>query len=470
MGLILMKNETSCSDRYVLPVAAPYLLYSPLRRVSALVNQKAVSFLKNSFETTVDNREIPDLLQDLFQELWQPVQIPSPERTGPLQPVFLGILPTRACNLACVYCDFGASNALTSCMDFQTATAAVDWMAGYVKSLGWNTLNIHFFGGEPFFAGDVVDVVVHRARAVASRLGLLPHFEVTTNGVFDEERARFVAEYFDTVVLSFDGFKEIHDRHRPCHNTLGSFDIVARTAQILSQSSVELCFRLCVTQESVFQLEQIAQWFCETFQPSVINVETLQPTPESDAAGLNPPNPYDFAVHYVKANRIVEGFGIKAIYASTSTDVPRQSFCPVGKDALIVSPDGRVSGCYLPPHEWKKRGLNFDVGRLSPDGTMQVDDAAITRLRRIVTEKPRCERCFCRWTCAGGCHVNHSYPGCSSKYNNFCIQTRIITACLHLKDLGFEQVADTLLDSRTAMESLALQPSDRLEDWEESHV
>lgn len=435
-----------------------YLIYSPLRRVTALVNQKAVSVLKEPIRSNGDSGDVPELLQGLLQELRQPVQEPPPERTGPVRPMFLGLLPTRACNLACVYCDFGASESPVEQMDFQMAAAAVDWMTENAQSLGQDTVDVHFFGGEPFFAGEVVDVAVHRARSVADRMGLVPRFEVATNGVFDENRARFVGDYFDTVVLSFDGTQEIHNRQR------GSFEAVKRTAELLSQSPTELCFRVCVSQESVAQLEQIVLWFCETFRPSMINVETLQPTPKSEAAGLKPPDPYDFAVHYVRASRIVEDFGITAVYASAATDTLRHSFCPVGKDTLIVSPDGRVSSCYLPQQAWQKRGLDLDVGWLSADGTMQIDLEAIDRLRRMVMKKPRCERCFCRWTCAGGCHVKHSYPGCSLEYDDFCIQTRIITACSLLKELGFDQIADTLLEDRSAMEALALQSSDRLMD------
>jgi len=63
--------------------------------------------------------------------------------------------------------------------------------------------------------------------------------------------------------------------------------------------------------------------------------------------------------------------------------------------------------------------------------------------------------------------VNQTYPGCPLEYNDFCIQTRIITAYSLLCQLGFEQRAETLLQDRNAMETLALHPSDRLEDWHE---
>jgi hypothetical protein len=61
--------------------------------------------------------------------------------------------------------------------------------------------------------------------------------------------------------------------------------------------------------------------------------------------------------------------------------------------------------------------------------------------------------------------VNHSYPDCSSEYDEFCIQTRIITACFLINDLGLDHVAEALLENRAAMEALSLHPTDCLEDW-----
>jgi uncharacterized protein len=447
---------------FVLPVLERWLVHAPRHGVTALVNTAAVESLKEGRRGDENGRRIGDLWEALETE---PPSPPQP-RHGPLTPEFMGLIPIRACNLACVYCGFGAATAPSQRMSLSLAVSAVDWMAEQVRQQGRETLEVHFFGGEPFCAGEVVEVAVHRARAVAARRGLIPRFEVATNGVFDEDRARFVGDYFDTVVLSFDGPLEVHDRHRPGRGGCGSFDAVARTAHWLGRSPVELCFRVCVTQGSVAQMEEIARWFCEEFHPSVINFETLQPTPESEAASLQPPDPWEFAVHCVRACQVVAQQGVQPVYAAALTEAPRLSFCPVGNDTLIVSPEGRVSACYLPDHEWQARGLDLDLGCLENDGTMRLDPQAVARARCLVADKPRCERCFCRWSCASGCHVNHSYPGCSPEYDAFCLQTRLITACRLLSGLGCEPWVDALLDRRAALEALALQPSDCLEDWE----
>ncbi|MCP4691498.1 MAG: hypothetical protein GY859_25865, partial [Desulfobacterales bacterium] len=237
----------------------------------------------------------------------------------------------------------------------------------------------------------------------------------------------------------------------------------------LSRSPAELCIRCCVSRENVDRLEDVAAWFCEALRPSIIDFETLSVNPASEAAGLKPPDPYVFARRLVGARRVAERRGVQAVYAAAAADGPRNTFCPVGRDALIVSPSGRVSACYLPGEARRARGLDLSVGALSAEGDMIIDPGAVQRLRKLVREKPRCKRCYCRWTCAGGCHVNHSPPGCSEAYNDFCIQTRVIMACDLLNHLGLGATAEELLEDRSAMAAMAVHPEDRLEEMALSH-
>ena len=94
-------------------------------------------------------------------------------------------------------------------MSLDLATAAVEWMATRNAAAGRENLEIHFFGGEPFVAPDVVETSVHYARSRAGELGLRTRFEVSTNGCFSERCRTFIADYFDAVVLSFDGPEEV---------------------------------------------------------------------------------------------------------------------------------------------------------------------------------------------------------------------------------------------------------------------
>jgi uncharacterized protein len=447
---------------FVLPLFEQYILHAPLHGITALVNEAFLVRLQENW-LPKETDEIASMVARLSKE---PFVTPG-VRQGPIDPVFLGIIPTRACNLACRYCAFGASDAKPVVMEARLAEKAVDWMAAHIKERGLKNLDIHFFGGEPFFALDLIETVVARARAVAAKEGLVPGFEVSTNGFFSPECCQFVADHIDVVVLSFDGPENLQNLHRPSKGGDGSFRIVSRNAAMLAQSAAELNIRACVTQNSVASLDRMAEWFCQTFAPHSLCFEPLQPTPLSDRAGLHSPDPWKFAQMVQKASRISSSRGIPTIYNSAAIGRLRSTFCPVGKDALIISPDGSVDACYLQAEDWETSGLDLHLGTFSPDGRLNLDPGAIERARKSSADTAQCNTCFCRWYCAGGCHVKKHAPSENEKTNreNFCIQTRILTACNLLDHLGCREEADSFIQSKRAMQKLALQSGDTLQDW-----
>jgi uncharacterized protein len=455
---------------FVLPVNEAFLVCSPLNGIATLINASALKMLRRrmsnpSFSATA--AAVNELAGLLAQDLCEPCEPPS--LTGPLKPLFLGLLPTRRCNCRCVYCDFGAGEDKTPDMSPATAVAALDWYARFLKDTRQDHMEVHFFGGEPFVCREVVETAVHRSRLLANQHDLSLHLEVSTNGLFEQEYAQFVGDYFHAVVLSLDGFQDIHDRHRPINSRHGSFSRACQTAALLAKTPTELCLRCCVSNLNIHRLEEIALWFCEEFQPSVINFEPLTANPQTRATGLSAPDPYTFAAQYAKARAQALRYGIKTVYAATEGEPSQTSFCPVGKDALILAPDGRISSCYLPRETWLQHGLDMDVGHfltVGGQGETHIDTKAVLRLRALARDKPRCARCFCQWVCSGGCHVHHSYPGSSLGYDAFCIQTRLLSACRLLEEMNLSSIAQSLLADRKAMEVLALQASDIFEAGE----
>jgi uncharacterized protein len=349
-------------------------------------------------------------------------------------------------------------------MDLGLARDALTWYLDLVAGSGARTAGIHFFGGEPFCAEEVVQFAFHFARLKAAQIGCSVRFEVATNGTFDEELCRWAADSLDDIVLSLDGPAEIQDRYRHRKGGQGSFESVARSARILSEGRANLSFRVCVTEETVGSLSQIAAWLCQDFRPVAVCFEPVQPTAQSRAAGLAPPGPWDFGRNFVRAARVLEAHGVEAVYAAANIRARRVSFCPVGRDVPIVSPDGSVAGCYLLAKDWEARGLDMRLGVVD-GGSVRLDERAIAAVRELnVWNKPFCARCFCKWHCAGGCHVNHPLPGTPGAYDRLCIQTRIITLCNVLQAMGREDLTSALLDDTEALSRAMLQASDAMAD------
>lgn len=438
-------------ELFVVPVLDQWLVYAPLHRVAALVDARAAELLRSGTPAQARSSALDGLL-DTIRSTPRIAQRP-PE--GEIAPSFLGIMPTRGCNLACVYCNFGGPTSPKVHMRPEIAVAAVDWMADRLLKSGRRMFQVHFFGGEPFISPEIVDIVTHRVRYHCQQHDWIPYLDASTNGVFNESRCEFIGDYFGGVVLSFDGPAEHHDRHRPAFQGRPSFDIVSRTAKRLGQMPLDLCLRVCITDDSVGEMEQITEWMVRDYAPSVINFESLTPGALAQQAGLKVPDPYRFARHCIGAYRVAERLGVRAVYSAGDVERARMSFCPVSTDAVIVAPDGRASACYLLPEDWEARGLDMDVGHVHADGQVDIDQEAVQRARNLPLHKPRCESCFCQWTCAGGCHVNQTYPAATRDYTEFCVQTRLITMCLLLRDLGCDDMVDALLADQAAMTAIA---------------
>jgi uncharacterized protein len=448
---------------FSLPVGTASLVYAPLHGFVTLVRNEAARKL----QTALQGEGLPTdaALRALARCLLGPTA-PSPmARSGALsEPLFLGIIPTRGCNMACGYCDFAAPRNASRTLDLDLARAAVDAYLALLQEGRRSEGQIHFFGGEPFRAAHVVEFVVEYAQYRAASLSIDLQFEASTNGVFGTDRAEWVADRLGTIVLSLDGPHDIQDRQRPLANGGPSFDIVCRTAKILSDGAVELIVRSCVTAGNVGRLSEWATWICGELRPSAVCFESLTSSPASAAAGLLPPDPYRFAEQFGRAARILERFGIDTIQSTTDLSECRISACPVGRDALIVSPDGMVYACYLLEREWQDHGLDLRLGHVDMAAKrFDIDDERLDRVRRLpARDKPLCVNCFCRYHCAGGCHVHHETSRPPADYDDMCVATRLITSDKLLRQLRVEDVAAGILDDPVAAAALARHADDHL--------
>lgn len=202
-----------------------------------------------------------------------------------------------------------------------------------------------------------------------------------------------------------------------------------------------------------------APWVC---------FECLTTTAGATAAGLRPPAPHAFAVYFLRAAAVLESYGVAAVHSTAVLDSRRVSFCPVGHDALIVSPDGRVASCYLLAEDWERAGLDMHLGRVDPGGGLQIDAAAVQRLRDTfqVDNRPRCADCFCRFHCGGGCHVHHDTNGGALAADPVCVQTRLITVGLMVRGLGHEAHLQRWLADDAGRAAVAARVNDRLRQAE----
>jgi uncharacterized protein len=448
---------------FCLPAGGVSLVYAPLHGLAAVMRNEAAERLAAALRE--NDRLVSGPVGTIATHLLDAAAATPQARSGPLsEPLFLGVVPTRGCNMACGYCDFAAPKSGSPTMDLHLARAAVEGYLVLLDRGGHRHGAVHFFGGEPFRAPNVVEFIVEFAARRASELGIALDFEASTNGFFSSARAEWVADRFSTIVLSLDGPARVQDRQRPALHARPTFSAVARTAKILSDGSAELIVRSCVTAASVDLLPEWATWISRELRPSTVCFESLTRSASTAAAGFRPPDPYRFARQFAQAALILDKQGITTVQSTSDLRDCRISACPVGQDALIVSPDGAVDACYLLEKEWRDQGLELRLGLVNVAArSLEIEDEALERTRRLAARhKPLCANCFCQYHCAGGCHVHHDTNRPAAAYDDMCVATRLITADKVLRRLGLTAVADRTLTDPVAAHSLARHADDRL--------
>ncbi len=133
----------------------------------------------------------------------------------------VSLILTHRCNLDCGYCYAGEHH--RAAMPPDTTDRSVDLMFADDA----DTVQLSFFGGEPFLAFDVMKRAVARARERAAVTGKTLLIQCTTNGsVLRDEHVAFVAASGVRCTVSIDGVREAHDLNRPCGGGASSFDQV----------------------------------------------------------------------------------------------------------------------------------------------------------------------------------------------------------------------------------------------------
>ena len=191
----------------------------------------------------------------------------------------------------------------------------------------------------------------------------------------------------------------------------------------------------------------------------------LVPNAQAAQAGLHPPDAGRFAQSVLLAEEDMRTCGVSIVHAPSELVGPRLSSCPMGNGMLVLTPDGALQTCYLSPSRWHKAGLDLSVGTVDGESGVSIDQSKFNSISDALRHKPRCAKCFCRHTCAGGCHVDQTPPGCQLAYDERCMATRMITAGRLVRRLEGTSGVRWFVNGTSTMKALAEWPDDRLAAW-----
>ncbi len=313
------------------------------------------------------------------------------------------------CNLRCRYCfaDEGAYHSEREFMSEQTAKKAIDFLLE--NSGNRKILEADFFGGEPLMCLQTIKNVVAYARSREKETGKKFLFTTTTNALLlDDDAIDFFNREMENVVLSLDGRKEVHDAIRKTKNGKGSFDYVIDNIKNFVRSRGDKSYyvrgtftakNLDFSNDVIFLAEN--GFDSISMEPVVTDIDDLAIKKEHLPAILNE---YErLCDEYLK--RYEEGRGFNFFHFNVDLEggpclSKRVSACGAGNEYFSVAPNGDIYPCHQFVGDTAFLMGNVYEGKLNKD-------IRSTFAENCLFTRKKCEDCFAKFICSGGCSANN---------------------------------------------------------------
>lgn len=313
------------------------------------------------------------------------------------------------CNLACRYCfaEEGEYHGRKALMSLEVGKKALDFLIA--NSGKRKNLEVDFFGGEPLMNWEVVKELVRYGRSKEKEFDKNFRFTLTTNGVLlNDEVMEFVNEEMANVVLSLDGRKEVNDRMRPFRNGKGSYDLIVPKFQKLAESRNQTNYyvRGTFTHDNLDFAEDAIHFADLGFEqmsiePVVGNDDEKYAIREEDLPKIM--KEYDkLAKEFIKRKKEGRGFNFFHFMIDLEQGpcvAKRLSGCGSGTEYLAVTPWGDLYPCHQFVGQEEFLLGNVDDGITRPD---ICDEFKMCN----VYAKDKCQNCFAKYYCSGGCAAN----------------------------------------------------------------
>ncbi len=338
------------------------------------------------------------------------------------------------CNLRCEYCFAGTGDykGHREFMSEEVALKAIDFLIE--NSGNRKILETDFFGGEPLLNFDVVKKTVEYANAKAEKLGKKFLFTMTTNGVLlNGEKAKWLNENMENVVLSLDGRKEIHDDVRKTVNGKGSFDVIIQNFKdfvanrgdksyyirgTFTNKNLDFAKDVLFMADSGFKEISLEPVVLESGHKLAISDDMLPQIKEEYAK---------LAREYIERRKNGKGFH----FFHFSIDLEggpclskRVNACGAGNEYFSITPKGDIYPCHQFADKPEFYMGNVFEGKINQEIRNKFKNSSLFT-------REGCEDCFARYHCSGGCAANnYAFNGDINKpYKQTCEMLKARTEC-----------------------------------------
>ena len=251
-------------------------------------------------------------------------------KAGRPKPLFASYNVTGRCNMRCVFCEWWKNDIPE--LPTRKALAVIDAVC---------KLGVPFFdlsGGEPLLRKDLIVL----AKRVASHGCLV---SMNTNGtLLNKSRGSEVADIFDTVVVSLDGPKEVHDKIR---GVPGTYEKAIKAVELLKANDIKVGINSVVTPWNIDVLPK----FIEELR-SLVDFTQIQPIhPDPPPPENVPQNKQlsDLINYLLKLKQSDPSFLVEPTNFLKGFDAffrgKAPKICHAGELYIAINPSGKLLAC-----------------------------------------------------------------------------------------------------------------------------
>lgn len=331
------------------------------------------------------------------------------------KPRRIQLLMAQGCNLGCRYCYAwrNGSNQKGTLMAFDVAKQAVDFLIE--RSGSRSDLQVTFFGGEPLLNLETIRDVVTYCRGLELTGSKCFTFEIITNGVLltPEVTDWMVQEKF-LLMISLDGWKEMHRYNRPSLTKSDDHEVIVRHAQYANEQYMvhglgAVKIRANLTDK--FHDTQSVFDYLRSLGFSNIGMSVIEPLPHGD----NSPSALTedqldeltevnrqkmiLALEQIERGEDPGEYAVREIRKRISAPETRRTkgiTCGVNRNTAVVDNKGAVYPCH------RYEGMpSYVVGNVFTGMDREATMGYYRKVNRNATN--RCHSCWLRDYCAGGC-------------------------------------------------------------------
>jgi uncharacterized protein len=344
----------------------------------------------------------------------------------------------QICNLGCTYCAAGGDGTYGSDVtkiDSTKAEVQIQYFLGLAKP--GEHFQIEFLGGEPLLYPQVIESLCRYAHLCAAGQDIQLDFVITTNGtLITDEVAQMFARHQFAVTISLDGPPEINDLVRPSKSTAKSSTAmtldglkklipVREKLRALNVNCVFGVHNTAVVDAYTFLTLLEMNWdlINLNFANSIEQNNELGQAAESRATEMYLSEIHELADH-VFARTGLDGLAKIAQFRRPLTRLASQSrinsYCAAGKSLVLADTRADLYVC-----NWFMNDKEEKIGHLTT-----IDETKWKAYAPELIELNKCETCWARHLCGGGCMAVHKgFSGSKHEKNpNFCARTREIAA------------------------------------------